>query len=617
MSYLTKNLSVLDRELGLDHAAIEELICKAEQEYEMVPTKTGKFGLIYHGADGDIALHSKYDPMREAVRIVDNIKDLAEAHIIIVFGFGLGYHIEVLLQRLKKHQRIFVIEPSNGPGLFALGRMDLTSILSSRQVQLLIIDEPKDAGKTFGGVFDFQRDDQLAFVFHASEDKIFRNFFSEANQSIVDCVHAKSVEEKTLIKIGFDVVESSVLNIDAYINNPCVNQIFDTFKEVPAFIVSAGPSLNKNVHLLKNAKNKGIIIAVGTAVNTLQASGIEPDIVACIDPGIPNYKIFQKIKIKETVLVADLQSHYRIVDEFTGPKFMFSSPGSLIMPWLHSLRKEEEAYLPCGGSVANTACSLAYKMGCNPIVFVGQDLCLGDEGHTHAGGSVYEADTAKFEGTIPVEGNDGTTVRTFSNWYQFKKWFENWIEENDDREYINATEGGARIYGTKIQKLQEVIEKYCKSEVQPFKKLVSIAAEFRKPNNKQGTYAMLTEKSKLVGEVEKKLKKARVVLVNTNQSAKKMNEKLRDKLFKQVSDINHYLTCSDEFFLIEQVDYTVVVETLRKTHEGGRDEEDTFARAAKDTIEYYTAMIDATKKFREVLEQAKKRMMGEEAHDAE
>lgn len=613
MSFLMKNLAALQTNVEEEQKKIEELVQKAAERYELLPSRTKEYGLIYRGEYGESTIHSKYDPLREATRIVDNLAEAdAKADIIVVFGFGLGYHVELLVQRLTKHQQIFIVEPVDGPGILALEKRDLTSLLGHTQVHMLITDSAKEAGDVFENIVDIKRDSKIFFFFFSPQEKLYRELFKDIRQSLVDTVNKSKMLENTLKVIGSDTVESLVFNIGSYISNPGIKETFDKFKNVPAFIVAAGPSLNKNVELLKKAKGKGIIIAVGTAVATLQLHGIEPDIVIALDPGIPNYKIFEKLTFTNTMLMFDLQTNYKILDKFTGSKFMFAHPNNLIKEWLNPFYQDNDSYLFSGGSVANSACCLAHRMGCNPIVFVGQDLCLSEDGHTHAAGTVYEKDTHSNDDAILVDGNNGGKVRTLANWYCFLKWFEDFIACNESREYINATEGGALIKGTKVLPLSQVIKDHCNIEVQVQKELLTIIEGYHVDDSiKQKTLTVLDDKIKEYENIHKKLEKARVCLANINREAGKMNRHLQDKLLKQIASINKSLNESKEFLIIEQLDYTTVTDTLRKTYVGARNGEDTFNSAAQDTLGYYEGMIEATNKFRSILETAKRKLKGE------
>lgn len=617
MSLLAKNLAAIKNNYGIKEEEIEKRAQEVAQRYELITARTGEYGLINRSEDGDSTIHSKYDPLREAARIVDSIANVDKADIIVVYGFGLGYHVEILAQRLNKHQQVFIVEPTDGPGVLALKTRDLKKLLSNSQVHLLITDSPKIASSLFNAIIDIKRDSEFSFYFFAPQDRLYRELFKEIHQSLVDVVDFSRMQESTMKEIGFDVLESSLLNLKSYLNNPGIKETFEKFKNVPAFIIAAGPSLNKNVDLLKKVKDKGIIIAVGTAVRTLQLHGVEPDIVIAIDPQIPNYDIFKDLTFKDTMLALDLQTNYKILDKFNERKFMFTGINNPIKGWLNPFHEDNESVLISGGSVANTACCLAHRMGCDPIVFVGQDLCLAEDGHTHAFGTVYEKDKLETEKFMLVDGNNGGKVRTLTHWYCFLQWFENFIKSNSVRKYINATEGGARIKGTEILSLNQVISKYCNTKIEVQKELLTIWNKSQ-ANDLVNTKAveMLEEKIKELDNICNKIKKARVSLVNIERQAGKMNRHLQEKLIKQIGAINKFLDDSKEFFIVGQVDYRIVADTIRKTYAGDRNEDDDFFAAAKDTIAFYEAMLESTSKFRKVLEIAQQRLIGDEEYGA-
>ncbi|MBC7106903.1 MAG: motility associated factor glycosyltransferase family protein, partial [Firmicutes bacterium] len=129
--------------------------------------------------------------------------------------------------------------------------------------------------------------------------------------------------------------------------------------------------------------------------------------------------------------------------------------------WLSEVCGEDLGLVWSGGSVANVAFSVAYLMGLNPIIFIGQDLAYGD-GCTHSRLLEHQepADWEKREGFIPVEGNLGGIVYTKSTWLSFREWFERVFAAVQDRTIINATEGGARIRGTLVMTLREALRDY-------------------------------------------------------------------------------------------------------------------------------------------------------------
>lgn len=104
--------------------------------------------------------------------------------------------------------------------------------------------------------------------------------------------------------------------------------------------------------------------------------------------------------------------------------------------------------------------AIAVYLGCNPIIFIGQDLAYTDgKYHADSCNDTTESDTV--DDMIEVEGIDGNKVFTNSVWHTFLMWMEKFIIHNPNNIYIDATEGGAKIHGTKIMPLRQAITKYC------------------------------------------------------------------------------------------------------------------------------------------------------------
>lgn len=606
MSYLTQNLAALASRFSGKLPAITE-----SSDFMVRPAASGAQTMVYRGENGDILLHSKYDPLREASRLVDAAR-VSSANIIIVLGLGLGYHVEQLMPRLQQHQQVLIIDPSPEAVAVALGARDLTAVLAADNLRLTVAATGEEGAAAFAAVYDPQRDTEVSFLALPALERLHRDFFAAFRQAVQDVVRAKAINEYTLTKLGPDVIKASLFNLKDYVTSPGAAALFGLFPRVPAIIVAAGPSLNKNVHLLRRAKGKAVIIAVGTAVAAVQAAGVEPDVVISIDPGEPNYKIFHALSLPDSVLVADLQSHYRILEEHQGIKFMFTNPGNLIYHWIHDLFADCHSFLESGGSVANNACALAYKMGCDPIVFVGQDLCLSEDGHTHAAGTVYEGQTADDSDTILVPANGGGQVRTKHNWYQFLRWFEQWIKYYADRTYINATEGGACIKGTDVQPLAAVLNAYCNHEVGVTERIRHAAVGWHQPSAALAAVdRVLADKGREVRQIRRDVTKARDIIAGLQRHAAAYNAMGRSKKIKQLRRINQALDENVLFALVQEMDYGTVRCTMYKTYRGSQSADDTFAAAAQDSVEYYEAMASAASRLLGLLVQARERLRGE------
>lgn len=119
--------------------------------------------------------------------------------------------------------------------------------------------------------------------------------------------------------------------------------------------------------------------------------------------------------------------------------------------------KNNNVLVDTGELVATTGLDVAIKMGCNPIIFVGQDLAFTDN-KTHSK-DIFSKDIIENNNLRDVEDIYGNTVKTSKNLYIYLRWIQNRIYKEEDIQFIDSTEGGAKIKGTKVMRLSEVIDK--------------------------------------------------------------------------------------------------------------------------------------------------------------
>ncbi|WP_338778606.1 6-hydroxymethylpterin diphosphokinase MptE-like protein [Metabacillus sp. FJAT-52054] len=403
----------------------------------------------------------------------------------LIFAIGINslQEIKVLFQTMSKESVIIIIEPSRTFFDSVLNNKDL-SILKSQNI-ILFADDLTNLPLFLDHIFSTNLIYLVKNIrFYLTH--YYREFNVKVSTEIVKEV--KSTVKYKALTYGNSIQDSltgfkqNMKNIKHLIVSKNVAKLQDIFKNVPAIIVAAGPSLNKNIKQIKNMKSRVIIIAVDTIAEKLIDEGIIPDFVCSIEREKETYDYFYKNKRfpKEVNLVGPLLLYPPIFDEFKGNKIipMRENVGEYI--WLReTLGLFGQNSVSLGLSCAHVAFGFAEHIGASPIILVGQDLAFdSSNGNSHAGGTIY--DNKVFANNvfsnvneINVEGYDGGTVPSTDIWVSFKKWFE---KEIVDKELfvINATEGGAKIENTLQMKLIEVIEKYCSEPVVVSDKIDSV-----------------------------------------------------------------------------------------------------------------------------------------------
>jgi hypothetical protein len=195
------------------------------------------------------------------------------------------------------------------------------------------------------------------------------------------------------------------------------------FEGIPAVIVGAGPSLEKNKDQLKKISERALILAGGTALNLLD---FPPHFGAFIDSQTP-YQQLKKAHLGEIPICFQTRVSAEIFSLIHGEALRAPESHFSFLNWLEG----EESSFDGGWTVGNFLMALASLWGCNPIVFVGMDFC-------YHGERKYAAEEMAGEEKLCFANG----VWTKRDWLMAKQWTEQLANQCNERVWINATEGG-------------------------------------------------------------------------------------------------------------------------------------------------------------------------------
>lgn len=440
-------------------------------------------------ANGD-AYFEKVDG--SIVKLTDQLDSSYEARttrkeILFVIGVNAINEIKHLYKTKHTETLIIVIEPNlsffsyvlTNKNLKILGKdnivlfadCDIANLTTFLQPILHEINYAKLLKNTSFYLTDYYRN----YDFSLSKQCI-----TIIRQTISGVIHNLGNDVKDSL-IG---LEHNLKNTQYILQSKDVSYLKEAFKNVPAIVVAAGPSLNKNIEQLHKAKNKAVIIAVDTIVHRLLQENIIPDFVCSIERISEVYDYFYKDKDipAEVTLVGPAVLDTRIFEEYKGELLIPFRNEINETAWLQKMfGLNEDTGISMGSSCAHVAFGLAEHMGCSPIILVGQDLAYGaSESETHASGTTYDNQeqkvTVKRDQDV-VEGYYGGMVTTTKIWIQFKVWFEKRIGE-ENLHVIDATEGGARIFYTEQLSLQEALQNYCQTSIKQPKKVIDAIGKY-------------------------------------------------------------------------------------------------------------------------------------------
>ncbi|MCH5252740.1 MAG: motility associated factor glycosyltransferase family protein [Lachnospiraceae bacterium] len=231
--------------------------------------------------------------------------------------------------------------------------------------------------------------------------------------------------------------------------------------ELPVIIVSAGPSLEKNIGELKKAKGRAFIFCADAALPSLLKADIIPDVVGCTDAK-KNMNCFEDERSLALPLLITTNSPVALIHKSTGAKIWGDD-----LAFIREILIKSDVDIPKIPSylgVSTTLFASVLELGTKTIILVGQDLAYSTEGKSHVSG--------RDEGFVKddrflTEGYYGDMIYSRGDWTVFREWMEKAIQAFPDREVINATEGGAKIKGTIQRPLQGVVEEMTEWDASP------------------------------------------------------------------------------------------------------------------------------------------------------
>lgn len=420
----------------------------------------------------------------------DNIsfdKDLSNSNIIVVLGFGVGDHIKVLLKQVPKKTLIIITDPDLGIFKAALHLRDLSSILDNNQILLCLGEKPEAVKEKLEQHFGILTIANIETVENENFIKNNPDYFDKVKKIIKDTNAYSYINIATLTSFSKIWPRNFLKNIIPFVKNPGIITLGNKFPKTPAIIVSTGPSLNKNVKLLKKAKSSFIIICADTALPILMQNKIEPHFVFTIEANSKNLDCFKNWLFRNLCFCINAFVYPPTIKNLR--KLIFIDNGGYpLAQWIERFI-DIKGFLSKGGSVATNCFSLAQFMGCNPIIFVGQDLSFPQdifyaEGVPERILQGRNKIMAKNKEFILIEDNYGRMIKSDHNMKNWKLWFEENIRETPHITYINATEGGAKIEGTKFLKLKEVIEQYSLKKINVSKVVNRIQKKHKIPSLK-------------------------------------------------------------------------------------------------------------------------------------
>ncbi|VEJ05590.1 Motility accessory factor 3 [Campylobacter lari] len=400
---------------------------------------------------------------------------------LIFFGIGNGMLIfELLKNPLKDY--ICVIEPEIELLYIALHLNDFSQDLQDKRLHIYLYENIN-----FLTFYRFFEQEKIHFFVKTYDLLLMSNFYeiyenaiAMTNSLCIENIKSLVVRQGNSSEDSFEGITQLLHNLPYQLAKPSLKDLLKQRKGKieNAIIVSTGPSLIKQLPLLKEYANKASIFCADTAYPILAKHNIKPDYVLALERHDLVYQCFEQDNQefdKDILFIIASVAHKSVIDTLEKTK----KPYILVhrpLPFSKALHMDDYGYLGTGMSVANMAYDLAIKLGHKNIILIGQDLAYDENGNSHPKEYLHtqESENDRKEGLfITAYGGNGK-VETNQWWILFKESLEYSIDTNSITTY-NATEGGARIEGSIEKSFKELCENLLKENKPLFGKLQTLS----------------------------------------------------------------------------------------------------------------------------------------------
>lgn len=491
-------------------------------------------------------LQSRYNAKGAAVQWAEQLQEgVGNNSVIIVFGFADGSYVRELL-RYSEVVQIIVYEPC--PEIFwqVCGRTEVAELLEQERVHLVIGGISESLLFAYLEVFvNYANFRLVEMCVLPNYDHLFGRFYRNLLDRRLFAVKQLIFSRNTEIVYGMEYVHNVMGLVKDVIEQYSIVQLKDVVKikgfcGLPAVLVSAGPSLDKNIDQLREIQDNVFIMAVDTALNTVLTHGIIPDMTITVDGHKP-LTLFENERINDIPMAVSIGSNEKVIRQSRAKRFYEIREDEYLGILYDKIEKAVQG-LPTGGSVANNALSLLVLMGFETVIFMGQDLAY-PGGLQHAF-DAYHIEQKLVDGVNYYEIEDvyGEKVVTEENMELYLKWFESYIALMPGIRFVDATEGGAKIHGTEICTMSQMVEEF--SEQTYDKKQIFEGLEpYLNKEEQQEIKKIIADIPKRLDEVQRRIKGGLRIYDKLDQLNRKSNgksETLR-KLLGEVAELNTFM----------------------------------------------------------------------------
>ncbi|EAK3801354.1 motility associated factor glycosyltransferase family protein [Campylobacter jejuni] len=425
--------------------------------------KSSKFELVLGKDNLDINLKDTSDNTFLYENVIDELNSMLNTYndkyllypVLYFYGFGNGILFKALLQN-KNHQHIVVFEKDIEIIWIMFHILDFSSELQS--ARLMVLQTSSLDIEFFSNFCSSKPFFQFSRIYFL---ELMSHYYERFHEDILG-LNKKLAEnfKNSIVSYGNDPldalqgIEQFVYNLPQMITHPSYKELLSKRKGISdtAIIVSTGPSLTKQLPLLKKYASKATIFCADSSYPILAKHGIKPDYVCMLERDEIVAECFNNDFgefDKDILFVCAGVVHPKTIEYLKNKTFIITQK---ILAFPYYINLKNFCYAAVGFSVAHMAYEFATHLSHKNIIFIGQDLAYAEDGFSHTKDysnldkheGHFQRDKGKFQ--CLAYGGDGK-AESSEVWTMFRFFLQDTISRNIISTTYNCTEGGARIEG--------------------------------------------------------------------------------------------------------------------------------------------------------------------------
>jgi hypothetical protein len=415
----------------------------------------------------------------EAQRFADSV-DIKTHAAFVVRGFGVGHHLRALAHRVGSNGVIICFEPDVGLLRAVLERIDITEWM--RASRLVLISRADDLAAMAAGLDGLEGliAAGLTVVDHPPSKSRLADHAEIFAQTLTRLVQGVRTNVVTTLAHSEVTLRNLLGNAPIYLDAPGIAELQGCQNSRPAIVVSAGPSLRRNIDLLSTPglRDRVVIIAAQTVLKQLLAKGIKPHYVTALDYHEISTRFYEGLSptdVEGIELVIDPKANCAIPRAFPGT---VRCVGDDVLTRVLGPLARDMGTLPAGATVAHLSYYLAHHLGCDPILLIGQDLGFTDGQYYAPGAAIHQVWSNELNAFTSLESlewqrimrmraylrkatdHQGRDIYTDEQMATYLLQFERDFQRDAaaGKTTIDATEGGVRKQHTRVMPLRDALQ---------------------------------------------------------------------------------------------------------------------------------------------------------------